>query len=123
MEPQGSVAVPGVKVRNGVDQERVGRRGGFRFHFSRVCSGVSPPASQGTAGAGEAAAEHHEQEEGGEGRDQDVQPSLRLQLGPTPTQTTEEQDVLKPLSLAGLVPAVVQSVREGALYLTPGSFY
>ena len=105
MEPQGSVAVPRVEVSDGVDQERVGRRGRFRFHFSRVCSGVSPPASQGTAGAGEAAAEQDEQEEGGEGRDQDVQPSLRLELGPTSTETTEEQDVLKPLSLAGLVPS------------------
>ena len=108
MEPEGGVAVPGVEVRNGADEEGVGGRCGAGLHFRGVCSGVSPPASQGTAGTGEAAAEQDEEEDGGEGGDQDVEPPLGLQLGPAATETTEEQDVLKPLSLAGLVPTKVR---------------
>ena len=115
MEPQGSVAVAGVKVRDGVDEERVGWRGGLGSHLARVRPGVSPPASQGAAGAGETAGEEEEQQEAGDGRHQDVQPSLGLQLGPAPTETTEEQDVLEPLSLARLIPSSGQSERALSL--------
>lgn len=76
-----------------------------------MCPGVSPPAGQGTALAGDAATEEDEEDQGGEGRDQDVEPPLCLQLGPTTTQATEEQDILEPFRLTGLVP-VAGEVEE-----------
>ena len=112
MEPKGGVAVPCVKVRYGADQEGVWGRGVLRLYFSRVCSAVPPPASQGAALAGEAAAEQHEQGQGRHRRHQDVEPALCLQLGPTSTQAAEEQNILEPLGLARLV-SVNDDNREG----------
>ena len=111
VEPEGGVAVARVKVCNGADEERVGRLRGAGLDF-RGGSGVSPPAGQGAAGTGEAAAEQEGEEEGGEGRHQDIEPPLSLQLGPAAAETTEEEDVLKPLRLAGLVPSKVHSQPE-----------
>ena len=103
MEAEGGVAVAGVEVCYGADQEGVWGRCVLRLYFSRVCSAVPPPASQGAALAGEAAAEQHEQGQGRHRRHQDVEPALGLQLGPTSTQAAEEQNILEPLGLARLV--------------------
>ena len=105
VEAEGRVAVAGVKVCYWADQEGVWRRGGLGLDFSWVCPGVSPPASQGAALAGDAAAEENEEDQGGDWRDQDVEPPLCLQLGPATTQATEEQDILEPFRLTGLVPS------------------
>ena len=94
MEAEGGVAVAGVKVRYGAHQEGVGRRGWFRIDFSRVGPALPPAACEGTASAGEAAAEQDEEGQGGEGRDQDIEPSLCLQLGPTATQATGSMVVM-----------------------------
>ena len=68
----------------------------FGLNLGRLGPAVPVPPGQGTALAGEAAAEHQEEDDGGDHRDQDVEPALRLQLGSAARQATEEQHILIP---------------------------
>ena len=53
----------------------------FGLNLGRLCPTVPVPLGQGAALAGEAAAEHDEEDDGRDDRDQDVQPPLCFQLG------------------------------------------
>ena len=66
------------------------------LNLGRVGPAVPVPPGEGTALAGDAAAEHQEEDDSRDDWNQDVEPPLRLQLGSAPGQATEEQHVLIP---------------------------
>ena len=102
-----------IKVRDGADKERVGRRRLVRVYlgWGRLCPAVPVPAGEGAALAHAADHEQEEEDQGGDGGHQDVQPALRPQLGPAAGEAREEQHVVIPVSAAQVIP----TMHEGCI--------
>ena len=108
-----------IKVRDGADKERVGRRRLVRVYlgWGRLCPAVPVPAGEGAALAHAADHEQEEEDQGGDGGHQDVQPALRPQLGPAAGEAREEQHVVIPVSPAQVIPTMQwQCMFGGVLF-------
>ena len=101
-----------IKVRDGADKERVGRRRLVRVYlgWGRLFPAVPVPAGEGAALAHAADHEQEEEDQGGDGGHQDVQPALRPQLGPAAGEAREEQHVVIPVSPAQVIPTMAMHV-------------
>ena len=66
------------------------------LNLGRARPAVPVPPGEGAALAGDAAAEHQEEDDGRDDWNQDVEPPLCLQLGSAAGQATEEQHILIP---------------------------
>ena len=97
-----------IKIGDGADQEGIGRRRLGRGYLGRgwLCPAVPVPAGEGAALAHAADHEQEEEDQGGDGRHQDVQPPLCPQLGPAAREAGEEQHVVIPVSAAQVIPVI-----------------
>ena len=99
-----------IKVCDGADKKRVGRRRLVGVYLCWLGPTVPVPAGEGAALADAADDEEEEEDEGGDGGDQDVEPALRSQLGPTAREAGEEEHVVIPVSAAQVIPAMTMPV-------------